>query len=84
MSAIAAMHGIISSLWAGIFVVEPLPEESIQCPDLGAAGAASPIYTTAEPAEAVAIRVAYLDLRAEREWLRLEALVRAVGVARVP
>ena len=23
MSAIAAMHGIVSSLWAGIFVVEP-------------------------------------------------------------
>jgi uncharacterized RmlC-like cupin family protein len=29
MSAIAAMHGIISSLWAGIFVVEPLEKTGI-------------------------------------------------------
>ena len=29
MSAIAAMNGIISSLWAGIFVVEPLAKTGI-------------------------------------------------------
>ena len=29
MSAIAAMHGIVSSLWAGIFVVEPLAKTGI-------------------------------------------------------
>jgi uncharacterized RmlC-like cupin family protein len=28
-SAIAAMHGIVSSLWAGIFVVEPSPKTGI-------------------------------------------------------
>jgi uncharacterized RmlC-like cupin family protein len=29
MSAIAAMQGIVSSLWAGIFVVEPLAKTGI-------------------------------------------------------
>src|ERR1700733_4592938 len=29
MSAIAAMHGIVSSLWAGIFVVEPSAQTGI-------------------------------------------------------
>lgn len=29
MSAISAMHGIVSSLWAGIFVVEPLGKTGI-------------------------------------------------------
>jgi len=29
MSAIAAMHGIVSSIWAGIFVVEPLAKTGI-------------------------------------------------------
>ena len=29
MSAIAAMHGIVSSLWAGIFVVEPSAKTGI-------------------------------------------------------
>ena len=29
LSAIAAMHGIISSLWAGVFVVEPSAKTGI-------------------------------------------------------
>jgi len=29
MSAIAANHGIVSSLWAGVFVVEPLAKTGI-------------------------------------------------------
>ena len=29
LSAIAAMHGIVSSLWAGVFVVEPLAKTGI-------------------------------------------------------
>jgi uncharacterized RmlC-like cupin family protein len=29
MSAIAAMHGIVSSMWAGIFVVEPSAKTGI-------------------------------------------------------